>query len=1025
MLDSALFELLELAFDPPDTNAYQIRKKFEQKIEELGSSLAREQEQTRLILLKEQLNFLSEIRKRLFNNENKLDVQYFKSIAEERLNEVLSDLRATVDLLAETGEKTATKRTLRSYKNEHKLSIEHVKEVFDAAGFKIIDKDPLEAFPKFPPNFDRIYDEFEAIREFKDSDFEAPSASGMVDLYGFIAFMLNDVENAFVYKSMETKELQKLFDEVARKLSQRTDNFGKLCASLVGGAKAFVFNSDQNRELYETYLIYRSKGLKSLFDKIKKTPESALLKPKFAERCINTINEYFPDYEVALAIYNKVAGFKDEFYFPDVWKFRIKCGYCDAMNEFDSEDEAVRINACSNCHKLLYRKCVKCGADMREAKAPCPRCGYDIDSAKLFPNLYRKAENALNNNDFDEARNYLYEAQSAAPEEKDRVDKLSQRIAKAEKILKEPIVKLRRLIVERKYQEAGEQLAEIIKQHPEVNVSEFETTISAELSKADRLFSEANTLSLSEKLDACVSILLQCKDHMPSIAFLRVHPPLPVSSLQVTPVSSSSHISVKWSPSGEQGISYRLIRKQGMEAVKSEQDGDILLDDSTETSFIDSDLKPGKIYTYAVFSIRIGVFSKGLFQRGVLYSEVKNCNVFQKGSFIRLTWDAPENSTGARIERTSGGKREILTESAHGNYEDTTCKLGQSCTYVIYANYGGTDRSEGLEYVITPMVVIDSFSIKSEKIKDNLFKVSWSIKQEGISLRIQVDGKQVAEAVSDDMSAEVTLPPNSYSSIRVLAYSGGKWVESENSVEVNTYSACAINKDKTTIDDNMISGRNGISYSIDLRISMADDIPQSVSGFYYAVRSSLNPERWVAKEAISSAGDIRRVSIQTYLKNNYIHFQDTAKSESAFYITVFTIHEFGGKEIISDSSRLKINRPLVANLMWSVSYGMFDGFKLRVVMQGNRPIESIPELYLCACDSSQFLISPEDKHAELLMKLDEEDLESAQSDISRVYKVKTDLPSRQLKQLKFFLFHSPDVGSDISVRWKQGFFGKL
>jgi hypothetical protein len=42
-----------------------------------------------------------------------------------------------------------------------------------------------------------------------------------------------------------------------------------------------------------------------------------LLEPKFAEARIKEISAVFRDYEVSLAIYNKEAGFKDEFYIPE------------------------------------------------------------------------------------------------------------------------------------------------------------------------------------------------------------------------------------------------------------------------------------------------------------------------------------------------------------------------------------------------------------------------------------------------------------------------------------------------------------------------------------------------------------------------------------------------------------------------------------------------------------------------------------------------------------------------------------
>ena len=696
------------------------------------------------------------------------------------------------------------------------------------------------------------------------------------------------------------------------------------------------------------------------------------------------------------------------------------------VSEFESESEAQKTNACQNCGKQLFKKCNKCGKALPVFKESCPHCGYVFASAALFSKLYQQAESAFRKNDFDTARNYLFQAQSAAPGEKSRIDQLSGQIDKAEALLREPINRLHQLIAEQKYQTAQAELGGIIKKYPSLNVSEFERTITQELSNADALFSSTSIMSSAQKADTCVSILMQCADHAQSLSFLRANAPAPCRLLNVTPVSDSGIINISWNRATEQGVSYRLIRKNDSKGSTSEKDGDILLDDTTATSFVDKGVKAGKTYSYSVFTIRAGVFSTPVSKTGMLFSDVKNCHVTQRGSHIRITWDSPENSSGATVYRFVGGNTTILSESAHGSIEDNSIQFGTTYTYKVCANYGNQGKSPGVEVVITPLVIIDSFTIRAAQVHDNTYKVTWSIKQKGIDLRIQVNNKLVGEAKSEDDFVQVNLPQDTYCSITASAYSGGKWLSSENSIGINTYSSCGIDKKGTEIEENMISGRNGVNYRIDLKIRISGNIPSSVVGFYYVVRSSTSTERWPKVEDINKATDIQKVSVAAYENRGYIPFQDFVVNETGFFVSLFTIHEFNGREIVSEPARLKIERPLLADLFWSVSYGIFDGLKLHIEMQGNRPIEYVPELYLCVCDSSQFIASYDDRNAQVIMQIPMDDLNSPQNKYSRTYSVTTDISSKYLKKCKYFLFEPTNYGNDnVSLRWKQGFLGKV
>ena len=1027
MADFDLFDLVGLAFDPPETNARQVKKKIDQKKAEFGSALGRETQQTNRDALQAQMDYLDGIDAQILSPDGKkLIDSAFKPLADKKTASELSALSATVELLALTGGHTVTEATIRHYKKESRLSVEHVKKAFTDAGFEIVDKDPLAAFPKFPTNADRIYSELAALRRTKDPNPNGADTSVVMDLYSFAAYISNDTANVALYKAMDTKELWAIFDPASRRYSQRNDDLGKLCGSISAAAKTYVFNSDDNRAAYEQHLIYRSEELTKLFSTMKRAPEATLLNPKFADQCIKVICNYFPEYEVALAIYNKEAGFTDNYYWPTAWVYTIKCSYCGSVSEFETEADAMKANACKNCRKPLFKKCDKCGKAIPVFKDSCPHCGYVFASAALFSKFFQQAEAAFRRSDFDAARQYLFQAQSAAPGEKTRIDQLAKQIEKEESVFKEPINRLRQLIAERKFNTAKIELGSIIRKYPNLNVTEFEQTINGELAKADSLFSSVSRASASKKADVCIAILMQCVDYPPALSFLRATAPTPCGSISVVPVSGSGVISISWGHSTEQGVSYRLVRKKGKIASSSENDGDVLADKISATSFTDERIKPGQVYTYSVFTVRWDVYSSPISKTGMLYADVKNLRVSQHGTGVRITWDSPDNSRGATVVRICEGKSITLTNAAYGSFEDASTQYGRTYTYKVFANYDANNRSTGVENVITPLPTVDSFSIRATQVRDNLYKITWTIKQGGIDLRVMVNGKLSVEAKSEDGTVQAALPRESFCKISVLAYSGGKWISSENCIEVNTYSSCGIDKKATCMEESMISGRKGISYRIDLKIFLSGKIPTNVSAFYYTVRTAKATNRWASLEEIGKSPDIQKVSLAAYQKQGFIPYQDFVLNETTFFVSVFTCYSAGGKEIVSEPQKMKIDRPLNANLFWSVSYGMFDGLKLMIELSGNKPIEYVPELYLCVCDAGQFIASQDDKNAELIMKVPSVDLDTPVTEYHKSYSVKTELPAKYLKKCRYFLFEQDTTsGDNIMLRWQQGFSGKV
>jgi hypothetical protein len=970
MADHDFFDLTHLPFDPPEKTAQKVIDAIEKTKNGLDTaSIGQKLERDEII---EKKKFLESKSKIIFNNDNKLTPAY-DDLAKDKVEKEMEKLKDFVSLLPSH---EFTDGTILRHCKRTMLSKDNVKEVFSKAGFTEISKEELTKLhrPRFPEKADNTYKELAALRETKDIKWAKFDFTPAEDLYAFAACMAGEPEKALEYRGKTTPELKALFDKLAGNLSGPHDDdpAGYLCSVLASAGKTFVFDSEDHRQAYETYLKYKSQPLTELFSQMKSfsSNKQDLLDPGLAEVFINKISDIFGcDYMVSVNIYNTEAGLQGDPYVPT---------------------------------KVVFA------------------------NTAMFAKYFAAAEQALRKNDFELARSSLSQAQSADPGEKSKTDELEARISAEEKKYEKPVNDLRKLLTDKMFQKASEAVADIIGRFPGLNVSVFETQINAALSQARVRFANAGKLSPPGKADECVAILRDCVDFEPAVSFLQSTPPESCKSFSVNMDSLAGVAIINWAPSSEQGVSYRLVRKQGKEIPGSKLDGEALIDNTKNTTYCDKAILPGQWYSYAVFAVRHGVFSSARGKTDVLLADVTDARAEQINTTVRLTWNAPKNSAGVTIRRTQSGKETLLTNEAHGSFEDTNVQYGVTYAYKLCVNYANLSPSRGVDIVITPMPEIESFTIAVKKLKENSYNVSWDINQQGIDLRVLAGGKQVRELKSDAGSCDVELSANSFHTITVLAYSGGNWLPSKNSPEVNTYSPCSIDKTLSSFYEDTIAGLRESAYAIELHLKIGGVIPPNAAGFYYAVRTNASQNHWPTTRDIGVAQDIHRIGLAAYQKNGEILYRETASEEGSYYVSLFTIYNSNGKEIVSDPKPCRFDRPLKADVFWKVSKSLLGGLKLSIEASGNRPFSQVPQFVLCACADDQHLISPNDPKAAQLMTIPIAGLETPRKTYNSSYEVRTDLSTRQLKNKKFFLFEAVPVhGQEFTLRWTKGFTGKI
>ena len=1036
-----LFDLIDVEFDPPEPKPKKVLDAIEKAEKDTNADFNSEQDDAKKKRLKDKLQFLQNVRAEIFEPDGKKLTKKFKDLAKEKTEAEIEKFKVSVELETLSGRKIVTEGKIKQLKhNGAKLSTDTMKKVYDDAGFKV-QKTKKAAKPEFPSNADKIFEHLTTIRmfpEFQKTHPNVPSNEKVDDLYGLIAFLEGEPENATRYRGMTTGELKKILDAhaVDRQGSKspergpivRDDILKQALITVIGQAKTNVFDSDSNRAKYEKYLLYKKPEMDLLFSKLKTAKQQLvnLEDPAIAEPLIKQIATVFGTREEAIALYNYEASVTYEEVEPT---FYVKCAHCQKLCEFATEGEAKTKNACTNggCGKALYKTCSNCSQKVLDSLDKCPNssCGFVFASMAMFSKYITLAENALLQANFNEARQYLSQAKTANPSEKTRTAELASRIDEQERIYEVPINELRELIAKKKFMTAEKALSRTIAKFPKLNVASYETQINTALEKAQFTFNLAQKRSKSECANACIDILNNCQDFEPALEFLRTTPPEPAKNVTLSTNVADGWISLSWKGSGEKGISYCIVRKEGEGFPKNELDGTCLKDALSETVFRDEGVMPGVWHSYGVFAKRMGICSLAAGASALLLAEVKDVRYEQIQESLRITWTMPKNCVGVSVSRIDQNGELVLAENAQTSCEDKRVSYGNTYSYVLKANYAGHASSNGIRIAVRvdPILKNNSFSIEARQTKGNNYAVSWDIPNKGIDLRILVDGKVAREAKSDAKKCEIELPANGYHAIEVSAFSQGRWITSQNSVKINTYLPQKVDKSRTQVQERPTTSGNTSSYAVSISVSLQDTPPSNVKGFYYTIRTkppgAQSPPWAEVSEAETRVPDVYYEDIGNYRANQKISCSLTVKEEDVFYLSLFTIYAVNGKEVISAPEKMRIPRPVLADVRWKVMRPLLGKAKLAIDVKANQGILCLPRLILCASDSH--LLSHDQAGAQTLLERPAQEFNTPQTSYRAEYEISVPI-GRGKKLFLFFEYAAPDR---FLTPWMEGFAGKV
>jgi len=781
-------------------------------------------------------------------------------------------------------------------------------------------------------------------------------------------------------KESSISELLSAKDDVYNKAAGKTDGKSTAINSISGEIKE-VFKDLNTKKYYDIYL-----ATKEIWSEFTLRRDNGLTTMElkeylaYSEKAKIMLNTKDADYiEVLLA--EGIKFFKIKLLGGDERGADLEnCPKCGKIY-----DAGGNPKSCPHCHEPFEIVCWNCGgkAPNTEKKKICPACSAAKDHSARFDAIVIKIDNLLiqPNVSINNIQTELNNLKNILPDyNKVSSSKLAKKAA-----------------------EYQEKIDKRVKEEEKKDA----------MSRAQKEFDTLKNKSPSEKADACLDIIKYNPDFSPALQFLKSTPPLAVDNItvEITPDNNAKTgfaISVKWTRSREKGVTFCLVRKIGKDIPKNIKDGDLLIDNNADISFLDDKITSGIYYSYAVFTKRMEIFST---PKGVsLPVNIDASNIYcnQKDHTILITWQLPGNSLGVTVSRIDKGKEQILIENAQSNYEDKNVEYGKTYIYSLKTNYHDMPASRGIRLdSITPSEKIDSFNIEVEPVKDNKYKIKWSIDQKNIELRILINKKVFPGYRSDTKECEIDLQKNDYFIIEVEALSGGKWLASQNSVEISTYSSCEIEKATTLVEES----KNNIIYT-KINIKMPDNLPQNAVEFLYCVRTksaSVKSLPYATAAEISKASDIRKIPVETCKKNKgFIYYNEIAKDEDAYYVTVFTVYDINGKKAISAPSNRQYFRELKVDVYWKVSKSVFGKYSINIEAEANYPFHEMPELIIFS-NNRELLRIPKSNFKD-------------QKKYSNTMEINLE---KLAKDTPLTLKAEPVSNAVFAFRWGKGFSGKI
>ncbi len=788
-----------------------------------------------------------------------------------------------------------------------------------------------------------------------------PAGQYINNLYDLLACYNHQPNMSYANKS--THDLFVIAEKGDKEYSMKT---GVLEGQkLFSKAKNDAFANDDTRRKYNNSL--QLMGLESFLNIASNVSEDMKRDSSYAEAIIKKIQTKFPDYHLALAIYNQKLNLVSNPYVPEKSSILIYCGKCHTASRFASVSESKSAK-CPVCGEPFYKKCPGCGKIIPTSALRCTSCHVDLIEYSHFDSYYKQAMDAINNLDISEAKNYINKAKQANP--------LSSKLTQLENNLKAiqnqyeaPLKQLQYYIQNHDYITARNYMNNLKNQYPKLNLSNQESTVQAAINSAQQIFKQKGENNY-EAANACVRVLRLVRDFPEAKNILNKVAPRPIKAIHAT--MQPYGVLLNWNAAEDIGVTYVLIRNN-QHIPTTIHDGSIIKETSTDFQYLDKNVESGKTYYYGLFVKRSDIYSTIVTTYITLFNEIDKDSLqyTMNSNKVVFSWKLPKNAIGARVLRCNGGSVDTapstnticMSSKAINMYTDDQIEKGKMYQYrfqTIYQVNGKEVYTDGVVYDLisediplattivnatyneaTKKIVIKmkSSTTKSYKIQIiDLVKPFGRVNQDIDISQIGQYGKIVAMGDTTNSTLEMSAMKDKGYHLGIVTIAGTKAILG-NSVNVSTFVRCDIDKVKSKVVNNR------------LHIHMVEPVASNVESLYYAYKIKPNSNSKPPYLSVDDIDDMRKISVEQYNKQHCMTIDNLPQKE--LYITVIPQMKDNGKTYFAQPAKLFINNSPKKKLSYEIHWlGVFKKDRTNATLSIHtngctlKDFEEWPTLYL-------------------------------------------------------------------------------
>lgn len=930
------FEILGIEFDPPEKKPQVIKKAIENWEKRTQDMLANETIDSRRKVIMAELDLKADMEKTLADNKSRnLEAKALKEKRVSQLEQLIEIMRT-----GETGTLEVTGAQIRNVSLKLKLSQSTVEDVYVKKSFVVQKRNQkmnLNDVFISKTTADKVSGQLSKMRSMSFPQFDW---TGKVnDMFDFACFYSGGKQDDLIgFRRKKTSELLGIMESGAAKYAIDLSEQGHLLQELFTAGTTQIFNSEENRKKYSQTL--EREKLAKFFALLKTAPENFKKDRYFAESCIRTIQKHFPDYNLALALYNQEAGLLQDPYEPMEALIRVVCASCKTPAEFRTHEEAER-GQCAVCGAKLYVKCPSCG---KKAPASADRCacGFQISELQFFEDYCRAAQMALTELDFPEAEKQLSNAKLAHPGHPSLAP-LESQIKMEKGKYEKPLNDLDKLIGAGMYSKAQAELVRIAAQMPKLRLDSRRKKIMDTLDLAQKRMPPAMA-SPADRANRCMEILQTVKDFKPAIDMLQMIPPRPPQNLSGSARDDGKlSCTLSWSAAGDKGVTYQVVRKRdGM--PNRPADGDILARDLETLEFKDTTLLPGVSYGYAVFACRYGAYSPAATCEVENFSELdaKSVRAYAENGVCHFIWALPANCIGVRIIRRKNALpmphltvgSAIVADRVQANFDDVDVENGTDYGYrlqCIYPDKNGFKYSTGLTYMLRPDAPPESIRNIRSTIEGRTVTLSWyppdliprsvvvrEAKGPGINGIKGQDlpasdintmlgtGRVFANTNSGAKKCKFDIPANSVVSLAVITFSGSRGIVSD-VIQASSVERCEIDKSSTRVEGDRL-------------IIHLSNLPKNLERLYYTMAKKVDSRIPYATIDDAKNGHMQMVTVSDYVRDGMIVIERVPQTD--LYITVIGQHKMHDSSVVySPPAMHKVNNNPKQKISYQMAWG--------------------------------------------------------------------------------------------------------